>query len=110
MSDLGTGAGEGAALATTALVGKSMRVGPSSPSEQSYAIHDSTGITVTTHIEELLPFCVHDPAWWWVKASNLGTPSGVVVRFNLAHVRVILCGSHSWMWVVSASLYHHIFV
>ena len=56
MSDLGTGAGEGAALATTALVGKSMRVGPSSPSEQSYAIHDSTGITVTTHIEELLTF------------------------------------------------------
>eukprot|EP00980_Cylindrotheca_fusiformis_P007273 scaffold1525_cov142-Cylindrotheca_fusiformis.AAC.73 len=33
-----------------------------------------------------LPLCVHDPAWWWVKASNLGTPSGVVVRFNLAHV------------------------
>jgi len=29
---------------------------------------------------------VHDPAWWWVKASNLETPSGVVVRFNLAHV------------------------
>lgn len=33
----------------------------------------------------LSPNGVHDPAWWWVKASNLGTPSGVVVRFNLAH-------------------------
>jgi hypothetical protein len=31
-------------------------------------------------------FCVHDPAWWWVKASNLGGPGGPVVRFNLAHV------------------------
>ena len=30
-------------------------------------------------------FCVHDPAWWWVKASNLKRPSGLVVRFNLAH-------------------------
>jgi len=28
---------------------------------------------------------VHDPAWWWVKASNLGGPGGPVVRFNLAH-------------------------
>ena len=34
----------------------------------------------------LSSFCVHDPAWWWVKASNLETPNGVVVRFNLAHV------------------------
>ncbi len=34
----------------------------------------------------ILFICVHDPAWWWVKASNLETPSGVVVRFNLAHV------------------------
>jgi hypothetical protein len=31
-------------------------------------------------------FCVHDPAWWWVKASNLGRLSGLVVRFNLARV------------------------
>jgi len=31
-------------------------------------------------------FCVHDPAWWWVKASNLGGLGGPVVRFNLAHV------------------------
>jgi hypothetical protein len=30
--------------------------------------------------------CVHDPAWWWVQASNLWTASAVVVRFNLAHV------------------------
>ena len=28
---------------------------------------------------------MHDPAWWWVKASNLGTLSGVAVRFSLAH-------------------------
>ena len=28
---------------------------------------------------------MHDPAWWWVKASNLGGLGGPVVRFNLAH-------------------------
>ena len=27
-----------------------------------------------------------DPAWWWVKASNLGGLGGPVVRFNLSHV------------------------
>ena len=32
--------------------------------------------------------CVHDPAWWWVKASNLEGPGGPVVRFNLAHVNI----------------------
>jgi hypothetical protein len=31
-------------------------------------------------------FCVHDLAWWRVKASNLGRLSGRVVRFHLAHV------------------------
>ena len=31
---------------------------------------------------------VHDPAWWWVKASNLGGLSGPVVQFHLAHVVV----------------------
>ena len=33
---------------------------------------------------EILVLCMHDPAWWWVKASNLGTLSGVAVRFGLA--------------------------
>ena len=28
---------------------------------------------------------VHDPAWWWVKASNLGGLGGPVVRFNFMH-------------------------
>jgi hypothetical protein len=28
---------------------------------------------------------VHDPAWWWAKASNLRGLGGPVVRFNLAH-------------------------
>ena len=50
--------------------------------------YNPTGITPTANRRtQTQPFlCVHDPAWWWVKASNLGTPSGVVVRFNLAHV------------------------
>lgn len=30
--------------------------------------------------------CVHDLAWWWVKASNLEGLGGPVVRFHLAHV------------------------
>jgi len=29
---------------------------------------------------------VHEPAWWWVKASNLGGLERPVVRFDLAHV------------------------
>ena len=29
------------------------------------------------------PTGVYDPAWWWVKASNLGGLSGPVVQFNL---------------------------
>ena len=43
-------------------------------------------------------FCsVHDPAWWWVKASNLGRLGGLVVRFHLAHVLTFVrCGRFCW--------------
>ena len=29
---------------------------------------------------------MHDPAWWWVAASNRRGPGGPAVRFSLAHV------------------------
>jgi hypothetical protein len=33
---------------------------------------------------------VLDPAWWWVKASNLGGLENPVVQFDLAHVFELL--------------------
>ena len=46
--------------------------------------------------------CVHDPAWWWVKASNLGGPGGPVVRFNLAHGnRRHVCFPSDWQTCLS---------
>ena len=63
------------------------RDGPTTAVVAKLCHHDynSTGITASASQGTLL-FCVHDPAWWWVKASNLGGLSGPVVRFNLAHV------------------------
>ena len=51
-------------------------------------------------------FCVHDPAWWWVKASNLGGPGGPVVRFNLAHV--VYHTSLHCRWRIKMSTTHHL--
>ena len=58
---------------------------------------NTTGITTTYF--QTIPFwgvrerhyfiCVHDPAWWWVKASNLGGLGGPVVRFHLFRVLYI---------------------
>ena len=38
---------------------------------------------------DCLLFCGHDPAWWWVKASNLGGRRRAVVGLNLAHVMYV---------------------
>jgi len=64
------------------------RVGPITVVVAKLCHHEtnSTGIIASASGRTLLYFCVHDPAWWWVKASNLGGLSGPVVRFNLAHV------------------------
>ena len=47
---------------------RAFRVGLPPPSYHSYAVN-STGITLTKWQRNY--FCVHDPAWWWVQASNL---------------------------------------
>ena len=59
------------------------------PSEQSYAIYDSTGImthSLATDTQETSFFGVHDPAWWWARTSNPWASSDAVVQFHLAHV------------------------
>ena len=49
---------------------------------------------------------MHDPAWWWVKASNLGTLSGVAVRFSLAHGIVAAGGGDMFVATCIRSALH----
>lgn len=82
--------------------------------QQSYAIHTKLNGTIATaslgtstaSLGTPPLFGVHDPAWWWVKASNLEGPGGPVVQFNLAHVSFFFrywyfrCTRRSWNSVI----------
>ena len=58
---------------------------------------DSTEVIATTGLVTLR---VHDTAWWWVKASNLGSLSSPVVWFNLAHISSFFL-FHRLLWCYS---------
>ena len=47
---------------------------------------------------------MHEPAWWWVKASNLEGLERPVVRFDLAHVYTTLLYRYAYPIVRLRSL------